>query len=148
MSTDSPPESQDNESVFVGRDQEWDRLCDDFSQARKVLPYIRHYVANWPHDTEHLNATARGCLIDLLGRYWTDGDLPYDEAKLARYAHATPEEWRSVSEAVIGMFVVVGDRLHHRGLDKEREHAEGVSGGRSKGGKASGEARRKKANGS
>src|SRR5262249_26297280 len=111
--------------------------------AMRDLPFFRHFVARWQHHTEHLTATERGAYIDLLGRYWTDGTLPVDEAKLARYAHCTHEEWALAEPAVVAMFERDGDRLVDNWLDEERERSETFIALQAEKGRLSGAARRR-----
>ena len=85
---------------------------------------MAYWVAHWAHTTALFTAAERGILISLTEAYWTNGDLPADEAVLARVARVTPEEWSSAKANVLSLFEITeGGRLRNDHIDREREQA-------------------------
>jgi len=89
------------------------------------------YWGDYLRDTVHLTATGHGGYLLLIGRYWTAGSLPNDDAKLAAFARMTRKEWAEHGETIKEFFTVDGDMLRHKRIDAEKAKTDNLSSKRS-----------------
>lgn len=87
-------------------------------------PWMPWYVADFVADTLHLSAAQTGSYMLLIGHYWQHGELPGDDAALARVARMTPAEWRKAKPAIAAFF---HDGWHHKRIDAELARASDIS---------------------
>lgn len=107
-------------------------------------PYMKLYVADYLGDTYTLNVVEHGAyMLLLMGMWRAGGKLPADDAKLARIACCTPEQWAEVRATVLGFFKRRGSLLTHKRVSAEMAKYEAVSERRKEAGKRGGS---KKAN--
>lgn len=102
------------------------------------------YVADYLADTSHFSAAEHGAYLLLIMHYWQTGGLPGDDdARMARIARMTADEWAAARPVIATKF---SPSWRHARIDGELEEAERLAKAGKKGGEASGEARRKKRN--
>lgn len=99
-------------------------------------PWMPLYIADYLSNTGHLTAAEHGGYMLLIMHYWEKDGLPTDEAKLARIARMSPEEWQSCRSAIADFF---DENWRHDRIEQEigifeakrQERAEaGARGGR------------------
>ncbi len=102
------------------------------------------YVADYLADTSHFSAAESGAYLHLIMHYWQTGGVPGDDdARMARIARMTPDEWRAARPMIEAMF---GSGWRHARVDGELAEADRLAKAGKKGGEASAEARRNKRN--
>jgi uncharacterized protein YdaU (DUF1376 family) len=74
--------------------------------------YVRDYIA----DTVHLSTLEHGAYFMLIMHYWLHGGLPSDEAKLARIARLSFEQWNEVRPTLIELF---NPEWRHKRIESE-----------------------------
>ena len=79
-------------------------------------PWMPLYVADYRADTAHLNAAQHGAYLLLIMHYWQTGELPIDDAPLARIACMTPAEWRKTKPVIASFFT---SNWRHKRIDRE-----------------------------
>jgi uncharacterized protein YdaU (DUF1376 family) len=84
-------------------------------------PWMPLYVADYLADTSHLTTLEHGAYMLLIMHYWRSGGLPDDDAKLARIARMSAEQWASVRDTVADLFY---DGWKHKRVDIELARAE------------------------
>jgi uncharacterized protein YdaU (DUF1376 family) len=112
-------------------------------------PYMRLYWADYHQDTRRLTRDEHGAYFLLLGEAWNRGGyLPDDDALLARWALATPEEWVGLKPVVMTYFRIASKgRWRHKRISEELAAYEDVSRKRKTAGKKGGSLRRSKVDG-
>lgn len=105
-------------------------------------PFMQLYVSDFVGDTLMLSAEHVGAYLLLLIALWNaDGELPDDEAKLARVARMSLKKWRGVAPELMPFFIVTDGKISHGRLTKELQKSERQSQSRAaagaKGGAAS-----------
>jgi uncharacterized protein YdaU (DUF1376 family) len=85
------------------------------------------YWGDYLRDTMHLNATAHGGYLLLIGRYWTNGPLPDDDTKLAAFARMTKREWEQHGPTIREFFNARAMQLHHKRIDEELAKAAAIT---------------------
>lgn len=85
-------------------------------------------------DTTHLSTEEHGAYLLLLIAAWRSPEcrLPDDDAKLARFVHATPRVWARLRPVMAPFFVIEGGFWVQKRLSKERKYVADVSAKRSK----------------
>lgn len=83
-------------------------------------PWMPLYVADYIADTGHLSTLEHGAYLLLIMHYWQKGGLPPDDAKLARIARLSNQEWEEIKGTILELF---GDGLTHSRIDRELEKA-------------------------
>lgn len=96
------------------------------------------YVADYLADTLHLSCVEHGAYLLLIMHYWRNGELPNDDAKLARITKCTAREWAKI-RPTIGEFFT--EDWRHRRVESELERAGGKVKTRSTAGIAGAESR-------
>ncbi len=110
-------------------------------------PYMKLYIAEYLAETTHLDVVGHGAYLLLIMAMWrAGGKLPRDEAKLARIAQCTPDQWASVRDDVMAFFKVSGGAIRHNRVSKEIAKYDAVIEGAKSAGKASASKRSKKNN--
>ena len=100
------------------------------------------YVGDYLGDTRHLTTEQHGAYLLLLMAMWSsEGELPNDEAKLARMAGVGLAKWRKIGPDVTAFFTVEGAVITQKRLRKEREKWESKSATRREAGKRGGDAK-------
>lgn len=88
-------------------------------------PYLPLYVGDYLKDTGFLTVEQHGAYCLLLMRMWSaGGELPNDEAKLARLLGLSVKKWRPIWAALLGYFIVSDSVLTHKRVTEELEKAE------------------------
>jgi len=104
-------------------------------------PWMPLYIADYLRDTRQLTTAEHGAYLLLIMEYWTVGELPADDRKLARIAGMTAPEWRKAKPNVQTFFT---EGWRHKRIDHELKEAERISNAGRKAGLASANARRNK----
>jgi uncharacterized protein YdaU (DUF1376 family) len=82
------------------------------------------YWADYWKDTAHLGRADHGSYMHLIGHYWSSGKpLPDDDAKLARIARCTRQEWRYSRIVLAEFFDISEGQWNHKRIDAELEKA-------------------------
>ena len=81
--------------------------------ARYWMPL---HVEEYRAATSHFSLAEHGSYCLLMMHYWSNGGLPTDDARLARIARMTPEEWKTSGPVIKGLF---GEDWRHGRLDAE-----------------------------
>jgi uncharacterized protein YdaU (DUF1376 family) len=89
--------------------------------------WMRFNVGDYLADTMHLTAFQHGIYLLLIMHYFKRGDLPDDEASLARIAKISVPQWRRQAGPAITLFSREGGAWRHRRVDAERQRARDVS---------------------
>lgn len=101
-------------------------------------PFMKLYIAEYLAETTHLEAVGHGAYLLLIMAMWrAGGKLPRDEAKLARIARCTPEQWAAIRDDVMAYFKVSGGTIRHNRVSKEIAKYDAVVDGAKSAGKAS-----------
>lgn len=100
--------------------------------------WMPFYVADYLADTGHLSTLEHGAYLLLIMHYWQNGQLPQDEAKLARIARMPLPDWAIISETMRALF---GSGWTHKRIDAEITRASDMTGKRKAAGKAGAAAR-------
>lgn len=106
-------------------------------------PWMPLYVADYLADTAHLNAAQSGAYLHLIMHYWQTGNIPDDDAAIARIARMTPAEWRRARPLIQPFF---SDGWKHKRIEFEMSEAARISAAGRKGGEASARSRRNRSN--
>ena len=90
--------------------------------------WMRFHVGDYLADTMHLTTFQHGIYLLLIMHYFKRGELPDDEAALARIAKVSVYHWRRSAPAVLALFYRDSES-HYRHLrcDSERERARELS---------------------
>jgi uncharacterized protein YdaU (DUF1376 family) len=104
-------------------------------------PFMPFYGADFFTDTAHLSRDERDAYLRLIWHYWTHGGLIDDDARLARIAHMSPEEWAAARPIIQAFF---HDGWKHRRVDEEIAKASDLIEAARRAGIASGAARRER----
>ncbi|MBN9529696.1 MAG: YdaU family protein [Alphaproteobacteria bacterium] len=83
-------------------------------------PWMPFYVGDYLRDTQHLSTEEHGAYVLLLFECWNaGGELPNDDAKLARIVRMTPTKWRRISETVAKFFQISKNSWSHSRISAE-----------------------------
>lgn len=104
-------------------------------------PWMPLYVGDYLADTRHLSTLEHGAYILMIMHYWQTGALPTEEARLARIAGLTADEWEGSRETLAALF---DDGWKHKRIEFELTEAARISEAGRRGGLASGKARKNK----
>jgi uncharacterized protein YdaU (DUF1376 family) len=105
-------------------------------------PFMQLYVSDFIGDTLHLSTEQIGAYMLLLMAMWNaGGQLPADEAKLARVVRMSVKKWRTVSTDLMAFFDSDGTHVQHNRLTKELQKSESKSQSRASAGAAGGAAK-------
>lgn len=105
-------------------------------------PFMQLYVSDFIGDTLHLSAEQIGAYMLLLMAMWNaGGELPDDDAKLARIARMSIKKWRSDAVDLRGFFEARDGVIFHNRLTKELQKSERKSQSRSAAGAEGGRAK-------
>jgi uncharacterized protein YdaU (DUF1376 family) len=85
-------------------------------------PWMPFYVADYLADTGHLSTTQHGAYVLLIIHYWRRGELPDDDAKLARIAKLSVKNWTEFIKP--DLQPLFHDGWHHKRIDHELEKQE------------------------
>ena len=87
-------------------------------------PWMPLHVADYLRDTRRLTAAEHGAYLLLIMEYWTVGNLPTDDASLARIACMLPSEWKKAKATIAAFFT---SEWRHKRIDKELARAAEIS---------------------
>jgi uncharacterized protein YdaU (DUF1376 family) len=100
------------------------------------------YVADYLGDTRHLTTEQHGAYLLLLMAMWrANGELPYDQAKLARMTGLTPSRWAKIRPDVLAFFQVGETTISHTRVTSELKKSQRTSEARSEAGTRGAEAK-------
>ena len=68
------------------------------------LPFMPMYWGDYWRDTNHLSDAEHVSYLKLISHYWTHGLLPNDDARLARIAGRSIEEWTAMKPMLQAFF--------------------------------------------
>jgi uncharacterized protein YdaU (DUF1376 family) len=107
-----------------------------------AAPFMQLYVGDYLADTLDLTTEQHGAYLLLLMAMWrSDGSLPNDPQKLARFARVHPPRWAKVWSEISRFFVANDGRITNARLTKEREKAVHKSNSRAASGSLGGKAK-------
>jgi uncharacterized protein YdaU (DUF1376 family) len=86
---------------------------------RKSIEWMPMYWGDYDQDADHLKATEHGAYLMLIKRYWQNGPLPDDDAKLLSFAKVTKRQWLRIKDTIRAFFRVVDGVWHHKRIDAE-----------------------------
>lgn len=89
--------------------------------------WMRFNVGDYLADTMHLTTFQHGIYLLLIMHYFKRGELPEDDAALARIAKISVPQWRRQSAPAMALFSRQDGHFSHRRIDAERERARSVS---------------------
>lgn len=105
-------------------------------------PFMQLYVSDFIGDTLHLSTEQVGAYLLLLMAMWNaGGELPDDEAKLARIVRMSVKKWRAVASDLLTFFERADGAVRHNRLTKELLKSEGKSKSRASAGAEGGRAK-------
>jgi uncharacterized protein YdaU (DUF1376 family) len=88
---------------------------------REQLPYMPFFVGDYLKETRRLTTEEHGAYVLLILEYWAKGgNLPDDDAQLARIAGLKLPTWRKMRPVIQAFF---HDGWRHEGLDKQLVYA-------------------------
>ncbi len=87
-------------------------------------PWMPLHVADYLRDTRRLTAAQHGGYLLLIMEYWTVGNLPSDDASLARIACMLPSEWKRERPIISAFFT---HDWKHKRIDRELAKAADIS---------------------
>jgi uncharacterized protein YdaU (DUF1376 family) len=67
-------------------------------------PWMPLHIADYLRDTRRLTAAQHGAYLLLIMEYWVVGNLPGDDAALARIACMLPSEWKKERSTIASFF--------------------------------------------
>ncbi len=112
------------------------------SEGRAWMPL---YVADYLADTRHLSTTEHGAYLLLIMHAWTNnGQLPLDEARLARIAGLNSREWTASRAVILDFFARYEDGYRNKRVDAELSRTDALIEKRRRAGKASAASRRQR----
>jgi uncharacterized protein YdaU (DUF1376 family) len=82
------------------------------------------YIADYLADTGHLTTEEHGAYLLLIMHYWRQGELPNDDAQLARISRLSNKKWLSSRATLAGLF---SEGWHHKRIAAELERTDKVS---------------------
>lgn len=97
------------------------------------------YVADYLGDTGHLTTLEHGAYLLLIMHYWQKGELPADDAKLARIAKMTQPQWVKSRDTLADLFQ---PGWKHKRIDREMHDATEAYERRARAGSLGGRAKR------
>src|SRR4029077_13511039 len=106
-------------------------------------PFMAFYGAEFFTDTAHLSRDERDAYLRLIWHYWSHGGLLDDDARLARIAQMSPDEWAAARPVIQAFF---RDGWKHRRIDDEIARANELSEAKQRAGVARGLQRRRRQN--
>src|SRR6266480_7640670 len=68
------------------------------------LPSMPLYTADIQHDTQSLMVSEFGMYMLLVLYYWSEGDMPKDEQRLATITRISVDDWRKMSVRPMTLF--------------------------------------------
>lgn len=85
-------------------------------------PYMPFYINDYLADTTHLSCTEHGAYLMLLFCMWKiGGQLPDDDAKLAKFTRCTRAQWDRMRDTVLDFFEVGDGIICHPRIVSELE---------------------------
>ena len=108
-----------------------------------ALPYIQLYVSDYLADTMHLTTEEHGAYLLIIMNYWQTGK-PVAKNRLAAVARLSNDRWISVEDSLKEMFIDTGTHWQHKRIEADLKMVNEAQEQRSKAGKASAEARKRK----
>jgi len=112
------------------------------SEGRAWMPL---YVADYLADTRHLSTSEHGAYLLLIMHAWTNnGQLPLDEARLARIAGLSSREWSASRDVILEFFARHEDGYRNKRVDAELTRTDELIEKRRRAGKASAASRRQR----
>lgn len=84
-------------------------------------PWMPLYVGDYLADTRRLSTLEHGAYMLLIMEYWQQGGLPDDDAKLARIAGLSKDEWLDIRDAISELFM---SGWRHKRIDAEMKRAQ------------------------
>ena len=96
---------------------------------QKKPSHIPLFVDSYLKDTTHLTAQAHGAYLLLMMAAWVREDccLPNDERRLANIAKMTVKEWRAISQDILELWTIEGDKIFQKRLLKEWHYVKNKS---------------------
>lgn len=95
-------------------------------------PFMQFYFSDFLGDTMLLNTEQIGAYMLLIAAMWNaGGELPNDEAKLARATRLSLKKWRAISDDVLAFFEVDPASITHKRVASELQKVEAKSQSRS-----------------
>ena len=88
------------------------------------LPFMPMYWGDYWRDTNHLSDAEHVSYLKLISHYWTHGSLPDDDARLARIAGRSYDEWMGMKPMLQAFFK---HGWKHSRVDKELQRQQMVS---------------------
>lgn len=88
------------------------------------LPFMPMYWGDYWRDTNHLSDAEHVSYLKLISHYWTHGSLPDDDARLARIAGRSTEEWMGMKSMLQAFFK---HNWTHSRIDRELVRQKSVS---------------------
>ena len=100
------------------------------------------YWGDYLRDTCHLSAIEHGAYLLIIAHYWTKGGpLKDDDARLARIARLTPEEWKEAKETISDFFSIRNGLWTHKRVDHELANAKRITEAKAKAGQKGAQSR-------
>lgn len=103
---------------------------------KKSDTWMPFYVGDYLSATSRLTTEQHGAYFLILIDYWKNGPPPNDDVVLAQIARLPVASWRKARPALIAFFDIRDGHLIQKRVEKERAKASGITGERSKAGKA------------
>jgi uncharacterized protein YdaU (DUF1376 family) len=113
------------------------------SEAIMSKAWMPMYWGDYFADTRHLTTLQHGAYLLLIGHYWQHGELPTDEAALAKICGLNGKQWASNCQAIAKLFL---PQWRHKRIERELEKAKNISMKRSVFGRKGGTISRGKTN--
>ena len=88
------------------------------------LPFMPMYWGDYWRDTNHLSDAEHVSYLKLISHYWTHGSLPDDDARLARIAGRSMDEWMGMKPMLQAFFK---HNWTHSRIDRELVRQRSVS---------------------
>ena len=79
-------------------------------------PWMPMYWANYLADTADFTTVEHGAYLLLIAHYWCNGSLPDDNAKLARIARVSHQQWSGIREHIAEKFA---EHWRHERIEHE-----------------------------
>jgi uncharacterized protein YdaU (DUF1376 family) len=100
------------------------------------LHWMKFYIGDELAATSHMTPAEFGSYVYLKMHYWQFGSLPNIDARLARIAHVSPEQWAEIRPSIDILFTPdwQNPRMDEMRLEAEEKHQSRVEAGK-KGGR-------------
>ncbi len=107
-----------------------------------AAPFMQLYVGDYLGDTQHFTTEQHGAYLLILMTMWrAGGELPDDDAKLARIARLSTARWVKIKAEIVELLDVADGKVTQKRLRAELEKAREKSQKRSEAGRAGGNAK-------